>query len=88
VLKWNSEKNELLFAERGVTFDEVALAVAEGAIIEDYPHPNQAKYPKQRVFEVLIREYAYLVPYVHDGDDIFLKTIIPSRKAMRKHKGK
>ena len=32
---------------------------------------------------VLINEYAYIVPYVMDGEDYFLKTIIPSRKANR-----
>ena len=28
-----------------------------------------------------IDNYAYLVPYVEDAEEIFLKTIIPSRKA-------
>ena len=34
-----------------------------------------------------IDDYAYLVPYVEDEDEIFLKTIIPSRKATRQYKG-
>jgi hypothetical protein len=28
-----------------------------------------------------VNNYAYLVPYVEDEEEIFLKTIIPSRKA-------
>ena len=28
-----------------------------------------------------INNYVYLVPYVEDVEEIFLKTIIPSRKA-------
>ncbi|RKX82979.1 MAG: toxin, partial [Spirochaetes bacterium] len=32
---------------------------------------------------VMINEYAYIDPYVMDGEDYFLKTIIPSRKANR-----
>ena len=28
-----------------------------------------------------INNYAYLVPYVEDAEEIFLKTIIPGRKA-------
>jgi hypothetical protein len=30
-----------------------------------------------------IRDYAYLVPYVESENEIFLKSIIPSRKATR-----
>jgi len=32
---------------------------------------------------VRIREYAYLVPYVESEQEIFLKSIMPSRKATR-----
>lgn len=37
----------------------------------------------QRHFVVRIRDYAWLVPFVESGDEIFLKSIIPSRKATR-----
>jgi len=33
-----------------------------------------------------MNEYVYPVPFVKDGDIIFLKTIIPSRKATSKYK--
>ena len=36
---------------------------------------------------VKIEDYAYLVPYVESEEDIFLKTIIPSRKATRQFLG-
>ncbi len=85
--KWNHEKNELLFQTRGITFDEVIQAIADGHIIGDAPHPNQKDYPKQRVLTVFISGYVYLVPYVMDGVDYFLKTIIPSRKATKKFLG-
>jgi hypothetical protein len=42
-------------------------------------------YPGQKIAVVKIGDYAYLVPYVQQGDDIFLKTIIPSRKATKKY---
>jgi hypothetical protein len=32
-------------------------------------------------------EYAYLVPYVENDDEIFLKTVIPSRKATKQYLG-
>ena len=34
---------------------------------------------------VVVRNYAYLVPFVEQDDHVFLKTIIPSRKATRQY---
>ena len=50
-------------------------------------HPNSEKYPNQRMFIVNINEYAYLVPFVESQEEIFLKTVIPSRKATKKYIG-
>jgi len=87
MFKWNHDKNQLLFETRGITFDEVIQAIADGCILSDDLHPNQDKYSKQRVMTISISDYVYLVPYVLDGEDYFLKTIIPSRKAMKKYLG-
>ncbi|MBA4373866.1 MAG: hypothetical protein C0402_13535 [Thermodesulfovibrio sp.] len=57
----------------------------KGDILETIEHPNQNKYPGQRIATVMIDDYAYLIPYVLIGDEIFLKTIIPSRKATDKY---
>ena len=46
-------------------------------------HPNQDKYPGQRIFVIEFEEYAYFVPFVENDDEVFLKTIIPSRKATK-----
>jgi len=54
-------------------------------VLEIVNHPNQDKYPRQKIATVKIGDYAYLVPYVQEGDEIFLKTIIPSRKATNKY---
>jgi hypothetical protein len=32
-------------------------------------------------------DYVYLVPFVKNDDGVFLKTIIPSRKAKKRYKG-
>ena len=37
------------------------------------------------MFVVRIRGYAYLVPFVETKQEIFLKTIIPSRKATKQY---
>ena len=56
-------------------------------LLDDISHPNKDKYPHQRVFVVAIDEYAYLVPYVENDEEIFLKTVIPSRIATRQYLG-
>jgi uncharacterized DUF497 family protein len=84
-INWNSDKNMSLKAERGVSFEEVLVAISQGALLDIVVHPNKKKYPKQRIFIVSIRGYAYLVPFVETSDVIFLKTIIPSRSATRKY---
>ena len=84
---WNSEKNELLKKERGISFEDVVLNIQLGFEVDIFEHPNQDRYPGQRISVVLIEGYAYLVPYVEDEDEIFLKTIIPSRKATKLYIG-
>ncbi|MHB8880616.1 MAG: hypothetical protein ACYC69_03785 [Thermodesulfovibrionales bacterium] len=54
-------------------------------VLETVEHPNQDRYPGQKIATVRIEDYVYLVPYVQTSDEIFLKTIIPSRKATIKH---
>ena len=56
-------------------------------LLDVVDNPNQGKYPGQRIAVVRINDYAYLVPYEQKGEEIELKTIIPSRKATRKHLG-
>ena len=84
---WNDEKNDLLKKLRGVSFEQVVLAIVSGDLIDRVKHPNPEKYPNQRVFLVKIEDYIYSVPYVEDDEKIFLKTIIPNSKATKKYLG-
>ena len=79
----STEKNIRLKTERGVSFEEVVSAMSNGGLLVVLDHPNTAQYPNQRMFVVRIRGYAYLVPFVETTQEVFLKTIIPSRKATR-----
>ena len=81
--RWSAEKNETLRRERGVTFEEITVAVEAGRLLDVLAHPNAAKYPRQRMMVVDVAGYAHLVPFVEEDDHLFLKTIIPSRKATR-----
>jgi uncharacterized DUF497 family protein len=78
---WNPEKNARLKQERGVGFEEVVFHIERGNLLDILKHPNQARYSGQRIFVVNIDDYAYLVPFVEGEGEVFLKTIIPSRKA-------
>ena len=82
---WNNEKNRRLKAERNVSFEEVVFYIARGQLLDIVEHPNPEKYKGQRILIVNINEYAYLVPFVETEQEIFLKTIIPSRKATKKY---
>lgn len=82
---WNNEKNQLLKAERQVCFEDVVLAIEMGFLLDVLVHPNQEKYKGQKIFAVQIDDYVYLVPFIENQSEVFLKTIIPSRKATRKY---
>jgi uncharacterized DUF497 family protein len=82
-LRWGAEKNDQLQLERGVSFEQMVVAVDAGGLLDILSHPNHTKYPKQKVMVVASGGYAYLVPFVEQDDHFFLKTVIPSRKATR-----
>ena len=84
---WNDEKNEWLQRERGVTFEDIVFHLSQGGLLDTIEHPNQNQYPGQRMFIVNVEGYACLVPFVEDGETIFLKTIIPSRKMTKQYLG-
>ena len=77
---FDDEKSLKLKEERGLGFEEIINAIENGKLLEIIPHYNRAKYPHQMVLIVNVNDYAYLVPYVEDGDFIILKTIFPNRK--------
>lgn len=81
--RWNHVKNEALKAERGISFEEVVLAIEADGMLDVVRHPNSGKYPHQLVFIVALDGYVHLVPFVEEPEHYFLKTVIPSRKATR-----
>lgn len=84
---WNEQKNEELKVSRGICFEEVLLALEKGCLLDVLEHPNKSKYSNQKLFILKIRDYAYIVPFVEAEKEIFLKTIIPSRKATKLYLG-
>jgi uncharacterized DUF497 family protein len=86
-INWNTEKSVALKASRGICFEDVVFYIERGEILDDYLHPNQQAYSGQRIMVISLANYAYLVPYVENEEELFLKTIIPSRKATQRYLG-
>lgn len=87
LITWNPDKNRKLIEERNISFENVVFSLQSGGLLDDISHPNPEKYSNQRVFVISIDDYAYLVPYVESEEEIFLKTIVPSRKATKQYFG-
>lgn len=86
-VRWNAEKDLALRSDPdrgGIGLAECAVAIEEGRILDDLPNPAR---PGQRIFVLEINDYAYVVPYVSDGNAIFLKTMFPSRKHRARYLG-
>lgn len=87
MISYGKEKNELLKQTRGIGFEEIIAAIDSSKILDVYDHPDQINYPGQKIYVIEALDYVYLVPFVKKDDGIFLKTIIPSRKAKKIYKG-
>lgn len=68
-----------------MSFERVVHHIENEGVLDVIKHPNPSKYPNQRMFIINIENYAYLIPFVEDEKQIFLKTIIPSRKATKQY---
>ena len=82
---WNNDKNEKLKKERNISFEDVIYYIEKEKLHAILKHKNQKKYPGQKIYVVEINNYVYLVPFIETENEIFLKTIIPSRKATKKY---
>jgi len=78
--EFSTDKNELLFKERSISFPEIIEAILENGVMLNIDHPNPKKYPNQKMLVVNVNNYTYCVPYLLKENSYFLKTIYPSRK--------
>ena len=83
LLNWYREKNEWLRENRGICFEDILFYIDNDFLIDEIEHSNQKKYLGQGMMVLNIENYIYLVSYVETKDEIFLKTIISSRKARK-----
>lgn len=85
LISWKNEKNIWLKENRGICFEDILYYLEHEYLIDDLSHPNPGKYQNQRLMVFNIKDYIYLIPYIETDEEIFLKTIIPSRKATKKY---
>ena len=82
---WNNDKNEELKKKRNISFEDVLYYIEHGKLLAILRHSNQERYSGQKIYVIEINDYVCLVPSVENENEIFLKTIIPSRKATKKY---
>jgi len=79
-VRWDLAKSEMLKRRRGVSFEEIMQTKLVGAV----EHPGRRN---QRLLLFEKNGYIWVVPYVGRGDEIFLKTLFPSRQYTKKWRG-
>ncbi len=81
-INWNFEKNKKLIEERNILFEMCLLKIQSEEILDILYNKN---YPKKKIFVLEIKNYIYLIPFIETDEEVFLKTIIPSRKFTKKY---
>jgi len=83
IYNFDADKNVKLIETRNISFEEIIIALGTEKLLDIIIHPNKIKYPNQKMYVIELNEYVYLVPFVEDGSQIFLKTAFPSRQATK-----
>jgi len=81
-VNWSSEKNEILKRERGISFEEIAFLIESGHVVGIEENPGHSN---QKIYVLEIENYAFVVPFVENDKEIFLKTAFPSRKYTKRY---
>ena len=84
--EWDPQKNNWLKEERKISFEQVIFHLSRGDVWKIADHPDQKNYPGQKIYFVIVNGYICLVPHIIEKEYIFLKTVIPSRKATKMFK--
>ena len=72
-MRWDPGKSERLKRLRGVSFEELVLA----ELVCILAHASR---DNQKLMLFRYQEYIWVAPCVVSGEDVFLKTLFPSRK--------
>lgn len=84
IFEWNDDKNFLLKQTRNICFEDVVLSIHNRNLLDIVKNPS-LNHGDQYCIIVDIGNYAYVVPFVKNGENFFLKTVYPSRKMTKKY---
>ena len=86
---WDDAKNEHLKDLRNISFEEIVICISDGRVVSVLEHPQKEIYKNQFLYLIEYKNYIYVVPHVYDEkkQEIFLKTIYPSRKYTNRYLG-
>ena len=82
---FDPEKNKKLIELRDISFEEIIAILESTGPLDVIMHPNAKKYSHQKMYVIALYDYVYLVPFVEERGEIFLKTAFPSRKATKQY---
>jgi len=83
---WDEEKNNKLFFDRGIRFEDIAEIIINNKYIDIIENPTR---DNQLYFVINLNNYIHIVPFVVDTNNtIVLKTIFPSKKYNNLYRGK
>jgi uncharacterized DUF497 family protein len=77
--RWSKRKNHFLRTERGISFEEIVEAMAQGRLL-DVRENKSRNHRGQRIFIVDVHDYPWVVPFDETETEIILKTAFPNRK--------
>lgn len=83
-IEWDENKNFLLKKKRNISFEVIVGIILSGEYVDIIPHPND-KYAHQYIYICEYKNQIYCVPFVIEKEIIFLKTIIPGTKLIKKY---
>ena len=84
---WDHEKNNMLKANRKISFERIMLAIEQGGLIDILEHSNPKKYDGQKLYVIIIESYCWVVPFKDDKtlSKRKLITAFPSRKLTKRY---
>ena len=86
-LVWDEAHNTARRKARGVVFEDIEFHIERGHALDILECSAPDRHAGQRIFVVQRDDDVFLVPFVEDEHTVFLKMIIPSRKATKQYLG-
>ena len=80
--EWDEAKSARIKKERGASFEELASAIHDGAVLDFLDHPTN---PEQSFFVVLLNGEVWAVVTEERGNRVRMVTAYPNRKWRKKY---